>query len=258
MFKRLRIAILLYVALIIVAGEWLTTARSTAWNDTLWVDVYPVAGDDAAATRAYIERLTVDELDEIEAFFAREAKRYGVALERPFRLDLAPPIAGPLPALSPDPSVLDNVVWSLRMRWFAAKLQWQSSRPDPDIVVFAVYHDPAATTVLHRSMALEKGLIAVANLFATPHARGSNQIVLAHELLHTLGATDKYDPGTNAPRFPDGYAEPEAEPLLPQRKAELMGGRIPISATSAETPDDFRKVVIGKSTAAEIGWLRAR
>ena len=33
---------------------------------------------------------------------------------------------------------------------------------------------------------------------------GPNNVVIAHELLHTVGATDKYDPVTDAPRIPDG------------------------------------------------------
>jgi hypothetical protein len=79
-------------------------------------------------------------------------------------------------------------------------------------------------------------------------------MVLAHELLHTLGATDKYAPGTNAPRFPDGYASPEAKPLLPQTKAELMAGRIPLDAQRADIPTSLRQVVIGPVTSREIGW----
>lgn len=256
MLKRLRITVLLYVALLVVLGQWLSAARSTDWDATLWVDVYPLAGDASAAALDYVERLTIVELDGIEKFLATEARRYGVTLERPFRLTLAPPIDAVLPQLPAEPSMLQTMLWSLRMRWFAVRLQWDSPRPAADIVVFAVYHDGRTVAALDRSMALEKGLIAVANLFADRAARGSNQVVLAHELLHTLGASDKYAAGTNAPRFPDGYAAPTAEPLLPQTKAELMAGRIPITADSAETPATLQEVVIGALTAAEIGWLR--
>ena len=97
--------------------------------------------------------------------------------------------------------------------------------------------------------------MAVAHLFADRRMRGPNQVVLTHELLHTLGATDKYQPGTNLPRFPEGYGEPNAEPLYPQQRAELMGGRIAIAADYAEIPPDLGRVVVGPLTAAEIGWL---
>jgi hypothetical protein len=256
-FKRLRVAVLVYVALLVALGHFLTAARSTDWDATLWVDVYPLAGDGGTATREFVAASTLDDLDGIEPFLAREAHRHGVALDRPFRLNLAPPIDGPLPALAAQPGVLATMLWSLRMRWFVAKLEWASERPAADIVVFAVYHDGATTTVLDRSMALEKGLIAVANLFADRAARGSNQVVLAHELLHTLGATDKYSYDTNMPRFPEGFAAPGAQPLLPQTHAELMAGRIAISEIAAEIPASLQDVVIGAVTAAEIGWRSA-
>ena len=80
--------------------------------------------------------------------------------------------------------------------------------------------------------------------------------MIAHELLHTLGATDKYDPNGSLPLFPDGYADPQASPLLPQKRAEIMAGRIPISDTRAEIPADMTQVVIGAQTAREINWTR--
>jgi hypothetical protein len=81
-------------------------------------------------------------------------------------------------------------------------------------------------------------------------------VILAHELLHTLNATDKYDLSTTLPVYPDGYAEPGKTPLYPQDFAELMGGRIPHSEASAEIPKNLKQTLIGDITAREIGWLR--
>ena len=143
------------------------------------------------------------------------------------------------------------------MRWRAIVVEWRNGAPRADIVVFAQYHDGEAEPILDRSLALEKGLVAVANLFADPEARGANQVVLAHEILHTLGATDKYDPATNLPRYPHGFAAPLADPLYPQQRAELMGGRIALGQHEAAIPDSLRETVIGPATALEIGWTRA-
>lgn len=175
-------------------------------------------------------------------------------LEQPFRLRVIAEHRDTLPALGADPGTLGTLWWSLRMRWLAARVQWQNSGPSGDIVVFAVFHEPAEQIVLDRSTALEKGQIAVVNLFAAHRARGANGVVLAHELLHTLGASDKYEPQSNAPRFPDGYAVPDAKPLLPQSKAELMAGRIPLDERRAVIPDNLRQVLIGPATSREIGW----
>ncbi len=254
MFKRLRIAFLLFVLLFVAASQFFAARRSTDWDDTLWVDVYPVNGDGSESTRQYLDKLDDAEFKDVERFFSAEANRYGVRLSQPFRLSLAPRYAQPLPMLEPSPSLLATMWWSLRMRWLAAKLDWQSSRPSPDIMVFAVFHEAAEAAVLDRSTALEKGLVAITHLFADRGARGPNQVVLAHELLHTLGATDKYGGAENMPRFPEGFADPSASPRLPQSKAELMAGRIPIDANRAEIPASLRQVVIGRTTATEIGW----
>ena len=50
--------------------------------------------------------------------------------------------------------------------------------------------------------------------------------------------------------------DPGANPLLPQTKAEIMGGRIPISHTEAEMPSSLGKCVIGVATAQEINWVK--
>lgn len=254
--KRLRIAILLYVLVFVAAGQYLAGARSTDWDATLWVAVHPIDGDGRAATRARIDALDRSYFDAIERFVAAEAERYDIALEKPIRFELAPGAAVELPQLPPYPSWLDALSFSLRLRWAAAKARWRSDLPAPDITLFAVFHDGGSGGALDRSVGLEKGLVAVANLYADSSATGSNQVVIAHELLHTLGATDKYARETNLPLFPDGYAAPEAEPLLPQRRAELMAGRIAITDTEAVMPERLGEVVIGPATAREIGWLR--
>ena len=255
MFKQLRIAILLYILAFAAIGNYLAAARSTDWNDTLWVDVYPINADGSAQTQAYIDGLGDEDFTAIERYFAREARRYGVALETPFRIELAEQVTDPVPELPADANMLDAILWSLKMRWYGIKIRHASDRPSPDIQLFALYHDATSTQALDRSTALRRGLIAVAKLFASRPDTGSNQVVMAHELLHTLGSADKYVLGTNQPIFPQGYADPGAEPLLPQKKAELMAGRIPVTEGAAEIPLDLDQTVIGPVTAMEIRWL---
>ena len=120
--------------------------------------------------------------------------------------------------------------------------------------MYVKYYDPAENRRLGHSLGLKKGMVGVVNAFAASKYTGSNNVVIAHELLHTVGASDKYDPASNQPVYPAGFAEPERKPLYPQRKAELMAGRIPITQNKALTPKSLRSVVIGEATAVEILW----
>ena len=248
MFKRIRIAVLLYVLAFVAAGTYLAERRSTDWIEPLWVNVY------AAPAHSVPPALATEDLAAMEEFLAAQARGYGVPLERPFRLHSAGAVEEPLPRLPEHGSRLDAIVWSLAMRWRVIELDWASEAPTPDIVLFVVAH-PEDGAPVERSAALRKGLVAVANIIDAPAARGSNRVVMAHELLHTLGASDKYDPATSRPLHPHGYADPDRAPLHPQRRAELMGGRIALSALEAAVPGGLDDVVIGPLTAVEIGWL---
>jgi len=152
--------------------------------------------------------------------------------------------------------VLGTAWWSLKLRWFAWRAIDFGGRAPPRIRLLVLYHDPATLQVVPDSHGMQKGLLGVVHTFAQRSMAGSNSIVIAHELLHTLGATDKYDPASGAPLFPIGFAEPDRNPRYPQEKAEVMAGRRAVSAQDAEMPETLRAVVIGPATAAEIRWIR--
>lgn len=139
--------------------------------------------------------------------------------------------------------------------WLARARTTSWERP-PHVRMFVVFHDPKLTSTVPHSLGLQKGLIGVVHVFASDEQTAQNKVVVAHELLHTVGATDKYDPATNLPRFPDGYGDPQQQPLLPQRFAEIMAGRVAVSSTEAEMPADLGAVVVGAATAREINWVR--
>jgi hypothetical protein len=128
--------------------------------------------------------------------------------------------------------------------------------PKPHVRVFVLYHDPDRVTRVSHSLGLQKGLIGVVNAFASEAQAAQNDVVIVHELMHTLGATDKYDARTNQPAFPDGYADPQRQPLLPQEYAEIMAGRVPVTEQRADMPRSLEEVLIGAKTAGEINWVR--
>ncbi|HVT33967.1 MAG TPA: hypothetical protein VHE37_00175 [Nevskiaceae bacterium] len=256
MWRALRIALLFLLMLGVGADAWLTRARSTSWQNTLWVGIYPIAGDDSADTARYLAALTRDDFLPIEDFMAREAHRHGIALGQPLHVVRGRTLAELPPAPPRDRSPLSIAQWSLQLRWWSHEVESAQPGPPSNIRVYVIYHDPQRQPVVPHSLGLQKGLIGVVHAFASSAQGGSNDVVIAHELMHTLGATDKYDPVSTLPSFPDGYADPQAQPRWPQARAEIMGGRVPLSATQAEIPRSLASVVVGPATAREIGWTR--
>ena len=255
MFRTIRTLVLLTVLLVVGVGTWQTTRRIASWDVPLRAIVYPIAGDDSEVTRRYVESLTSHTYQPVERFIGEEAGRYGVetTFGQHVKIKLGPRI-GELPPPAPiDGNVVRIMWWSLQLRYWAWSVAG-SGTSSPDVTLFAIYHDPARTESLEHSYGLEKGRIGIVNAFASDAMAGANNVVIAHELLHTVGASDKYDERTRLPRFPDGYADPEAEPRHPQRFAEIMAGGIPVAEDEARIPPSLNAALIGEATAREIGW----
>lgn len=256
MWKFLRIAVLLLVLAGVGAAAWLDRVSTTSWDKTLWVGIFPLNGDGSEAAARYIDDLRVEDFASIEAFFAEEAERYGVKVDRPVRVDLYPSPRELPPQLDPHANRFQVMWWSLKTRLYARRVSDVPGRPRSHIRVFVLYHDPKVSESVPHSLGMQKGLIGVVHAFADRNMTGSNSIVIAHETMHTVGATDKYDLETGVPVYPGGYADPEASPRFPQRYAEIMAGQRALSDHEQEMPESLRDVLVGAQTAQEIGWMR--
>jgi hypothetical protein len=252
-FKLLRILVLLLVLLAVALTTWQDRYRSTRWREPLYVSVYPIAADDSAVTLRYLAALDADRFQPVGLFFQREAARYQLHLREPVKMKLRAQLQGLPPQRAPDAGIAATALWSLRLRFWAWRVSGHVNEPE-DIRVFVLYHDPALTPAVPHSLGLTKGLIGVVYAFAVNDMDGENNVVIAHELLHTVGAGDKYAPGNDAPRFPDGYGDPKQRPLYPQRAAEIMAGRRMLSADRWQQAESLDEVVIGPATAREIRW----
>ncbi len=254
MWRNLRILILLLILASVVQQSWLDKA-DLAWKDNLYVAVYPVNADGNPKVSAYLHTLTRDDFEPMADYFAEEAAQYHLGLRRPIEVQLGATVDAIPPAPPINGNILSNILWSLQFRYFA----WRHSptvNVKPAIRLYLLYCDPIANPVLGHSTALNKGRIGRVNLFGESSYAKQNLVILAHELLHTLNATDKYDLATNLPVYPDGFAEPNKRPLYPQTYAELMSGRVPITPTKAQIPHSLKQAMVGDKTAREIGWLK--
>ena len=254
MWKTLRIATLLLFLVIVAGRTWLDRVETQSWKSTLWVGIFPLNADGSPAAQRYIAALTPADFSAIETFFQRETHRFGVSLDEPIHVELYPEGTELPPQLAQGANPLQIVWWSLKMRWFAMHATNVPGRTPPRIRIFVLYHDPSSLSTVPDSHGLQKGLVGVVHGFALPAMTGSNNIIIAHELLHTLGATDKYDLSTGLPLYPAGFGNPDLTPRYPQPTAEIMAVQRALSATSAEMPTNLRDVVVGDSTAGEIRW----
>lgn len=256
MFRNVRIAILLSALLLIAGTIELRQQRIRSWDRILIVGVYPVLASPAPAVRAHASALTPADFAAINAFFEREAARHGRAVSPPLlEFRLGKPIDELPPALGDDPGPLDIARWSLALRAYSWRVRRAHDLPDADVEVFLLLHPAGSPRVLDASLAVSRLRIALVHAEADPRASSWTQIALAHELLHTAGATDKYD-ARGAPLHPDGYAEPSLAPRHPQAWCEIMAGQVPLDDGQFREPRGLDECLAGARTAAEVGWAR--
>jgi len=251
--KLIRVVALLSILFVILASNWINERRLASWERPVWITVYPIVADEDPATEAYARTIDEFSFEEINAFFQRDLGLYGVSLSPPFRFQIAP-VSRTLPPDLPDRhSPLAVALWSLKMRWWSWRMERTDGLIAPDIQMFVLYRSFDSGSEMKVSVGMRKGMYGLVRGYASHTMDSHNQIILAHELLHVLGATDKYTVSTGDPEYPFGFASPNQRPLFPQTEAEIMGGRIPLSSFESSMPDSLSQCRIGHKTAEEIG-----
>ncbi len=255
-FKTIRIFFLLMILLFVALYSCEQKRASTSWYKTVEIMIYPINVDGSAVVDHYIKTLQDKNFSHIDKFMAREAKKYHLILSTPTKTRLGSQIKI-MPPTPPEPGsgILSVITWSIKFRYWA----WKNTPDDESNLrrarMFVLYHEAVDGKRLAHSYGLNKGLLGYVNAFASKEQQGQNNIVIAHEFLHTVGASDKY--GLDGePIFPIGFASPDLADPYKQKKAEIMAGRIPISATESHMPRSLKSCVIGKETALEINWLK--
>ncbi len=250
-FRRLRILLLLGALAAALSLNGLEQWMARAWRGPLEVQVVPINFDGSDGAAAAIAALDEKDFDDVSAFLEREIAAYGVRVSPAATFTLKPELRV-LPPLPPQGgNVLQIMLWSLKLRWWVYRQSGSVLPQLGTIKLFLLYHTPQeAGVALPQSLGLQKGLIGVVHVFSDPGQARQNRIVVAHELLHTLGASDKYA-ADGFPLYPQGYAEPEL-PQGPRRVAEIMAGRFVAANGKAVMPDSLEHCVIGAQTAHEI------
>jgi hypothetical protein len=164
MFKAFRISILLFILFFVAVSTWLTQARSTDWNNSLWVKIYPINADGSDEAARFIDNLQVSDFEGIETFIARETERYAHNVSRPVRIELGTPIREQPPELPGEPNMFSAMTWSLKMRWWSGSITDDQDKIDPDVRIFVRYHRPGHTVTLENSV----GAITARTMSSSP------------------------------------------------------------------------------------------
>lgn len=255
LFKLMRIVALLSVLFVILVSAWMTERRMAAWERPILVTIYPIVADDVPGTAEFAENLDLEVFEKVNDFFDRETSPYGIKVTPAFRFQLAQPSKQLPPPVPPQFEAAAIAWWSLKMRWWAWARDWKDELVSADIQMFLLFHSLNGNTEVGISVGMRKGRYGLVKALAMQSMNDSNLIVFTHEMLHVLGASDKYVLTNGEPIYPQGYADPNRRPLFPQVRAEIMGVRIPISSFSSVMPESLLECKIGRQTAEEIGFM---
>ncbi len=258
-FYRVRVSLLLAVlfGVVLWAGnDWLRRRARKAWAAPLRVALVLVEREPVSP--ALLQRLESRARD-LEKRLQQERLRHTGQAEAPFSIM----VKGPVSASADAPRVAEQDTWGL-VRHGYALWQWTRDLDERGNVEWRGYDSriylvlkPAARNApaFVEGESEDGGRIGVASADIDDGMLDFALFVAAHELFHTLGASDKYD-ATGHANFPQGFAEPARAPLYPQRGAELMARNVPLSQDAERPPETLDELWVGDTTAREIGWLK--
>lgn len=213
----------------------------------------PVTADALAALKARVPVL--------EAQLHAQMQRYRDSALPPIHVTIRGPVDGAPPPPTPGDGVVDALKyqWSL-WRWTRAVdalAGYDAGAADSRIYLVVKPPVPSEGRIVRQIEGASElhGRVGVVNVDLDAVMADFALFVATHELLHTLGATDKYN-ADGSIQVPAGLPEPGAFPLYPQRYAEVMARHRAIDATTTKPPRDLSELAIGAETAREIGWTK--
>ena len=255
-FFRVRVTVLLLVLFGVALYAWNDVRSRKArrdWAHPLEVAVVVLAepGVDTAALDAFRERLPA-----LEERLTSEKHRYQPGSWKPFAFTMF----GPLPPSGAAPKLEEDGFFALAGHSYA---NWRyfgevderahlTAKAYASRIYVTVRAPRDANRTFVEGESEQDGRIGSVDVELDPASVDFALIVVAHELMHTLGATDKYDP-KGRPKLPEGLAEPDLGTY--QTKVEIMAQTRPVTIDVFAQPDTLGDVAVGPATAREVGWI---
>ncbi|HVP67058.1 MAG TPA: hypothetical protein VMT17_07325 [Anaeromyxobacteraceae bacterium] len=255
-FRRWRLAALAAVLAVVAAWaarEEIRRRRRASWRDTLEVAVVLLSSTPGLDSAPWERGLS-----DLAARLQAERERYLGPGAAPFRFALVGPVAfeGRFPETPSGDGPVGRLLHAIAILRLTRELdsaaEIDARAFDVRAYVLSDPEGPAGAQAFAEGQAAFRGEVALVRA-----SRGGDLcpalVALGHELLHTAGATDKYDAAGHA-RAPEGLAEPERQPPYPQRFAEWMVGEVATGPGGGRLPSSLDEVRVGPATAREIGW----
>jgi hypothetical protein len=258
-FYRARLTLLLTIlaAVLLWAGsDYVGRRERTAWHRPVKVAL-------VLALREPVSQHTLELLSdrtlELERRLGEEYRRYTGRDFTPFSVTVKGPVGeSAAPPRDDDDGVVDLFKHSARMWWWSRGLDSQANVEwmHYDSRIYLVLKPTSSAGIAFVEGESEAGgRLGVAQADIDPEMVDFSLFVAAHELLHTLGASDKYGTSGRA-IYPFGYADPNRSPLYPQPGAEVMARNVPVGPLRERPPASLDELYVGETTAREIGWIR--
>lgn len=258
-FFFVRVGVLLFILFLVVLYAVRDVRSRRARNE--WkapVDVAIVLVHVAGTNGPTADAMTAfrDRVPELADRLAAEAARIRPGLGRPFRFRVFGPVDAPPPPRVAGDGIVDLARYAWDQRVWLGGID-PAAGVVPDHFDTRIYVEAVRPASERRSFvegeSQEGGRIGVVAVELDPSMADFTLFVVAHELLHTLGATDKYGPDGSA-LDPQGLAEPLLVPRYPQRYAEVMARSRPLAPGREAVPASLAELAVGAFTAKEIGW----
>ena len=253
----IRVSVLLAVLALVSLYAWRDVTRRkqrNEWTRALEVALVivrdgPVSDHAVAALRA--------ETPELESALGREFARRRSSPARPFSFVVFGPVdrKAALPE-APGDGLVAAATYAWQLHRFTSDVDARANVPTRgfDSRVYVVVRPPSQRGFVE-GVSEHGGRVGVAQAELDETTVALTLFVTAHELFHTLGANDRYD-ADGRTLLPSGLAEPERNPMFPQRYTEIMARNRPISADREVPPESLDELSVGDVTAAEVGWTR--
>jgi hypothetical protein len=248
------LAILVFVIAYAINDVASRHARKT-WDHTLSIAVIVVKkpGVDASAIEALRDRVPA-----LEERLTSELHRYAPNAPAPFHVTVFGPIDehDRAPVFTSDGVfALATHAWDLRAWTREADERANVASAAFDSRIYVTAEMPKSKKHMIEGSSEQGGRVGIVTVDLDVSTVDFSLAVIAHELFHTLDATDKYDDAGRT-KIPDGLAEPDLVPQIPQRFVEIMTRGKPLSSNEDQVLDTLDDLAVGPATAREIGWLR--